>query len=59
MYNTYSPPLYRVKKRTKNGIFAYHYAKTPQKVGKKVIFFEVRLRWMVIVISSTTQDKYH
>ena len=41
MYNTYSPPLYRVKKRTKNGIFAYHYAKTPQKVGKKVIFFEV------------------
>ena len=29
------PPIYRVKKRTKNGIFACHYAKTPQKEGEK------------------------
>ena len=36
-----------VKKRAKNGIFAYHYAKTPQKEGEKVIFFrgECRDEW--------------
>ena len=33
------PPIYRVKNMQKNGIFARHYAKTPQKVGEKSYFF--------------------
>ena len=35
------PPIYRVKNMQKEGVFACDYAKTPQKVGEKLLFYIV------------------